>query len=227
MAIYSRLIVHLARIPRSRNATGSVEPFCVRASRIDDACRGSESQKSLCAAWACSKLQRGGFALDHRRSVLSRLDHCYVSAQLGTAKEDVTGMCHSAVLACLHDTKTPGWFASKPIQVLRKTVTRRLVFGLRLLLPFSSSPFVWPPGIHAHDSYPCAAQEHSHEANGSNRRKVPCPRLQGPSPGHLSARPGREERSAFFSSPPCAGYPVRSICSKRRAPPFGPFVLRR
>ena len=197
----------LARVPRSQIATHPFEPSCsgtcgapagVRASRIDDSGR-DPTQQSQCATRACSKLQRGGAALVNRRSVLSRLDDDLLCERATGNGEGRGGRDVSFCAACLPACTTPHlkalrWFASKPIQVLRKTVTRRLVFGLRLLLPFSSSPFVWPPGIHAHDSYPCAAQEHSHEANGSNRREVPCPRLRRPSPGHLYVR-GRVVKS--------------------------------
>jgi hypothetical protein len=53
--------------------------------------------------------------------------------------------------------------------------------------------------IHAHDSYPCAAQEDTHEASGSNHRKSSRP--SSARAYFTRARPAREERSASSSTP--------------------------
>jgi hypothetical protein len=175
-----------------------------------------------------------------RRSVLSRLDY-YVSAQLllllGTARArggergEVAGMCALLTLPACFARLPPrhryGWqIATIPIQVVRKTVTRRLVFGLCAplvaalfvvavwLLPRQASfmPTTRIPVLLRRARMKLAAPivdkclvrdgQHHHPAT------LTC------AAGSL----GREERSALLvSSPPAAGYPARSICTERRA----------
>lgn len=113
--------------------------------------------------------------------------------------------------------------ASKPIQVLRKTVTRRLVFGLctplvaLLVYAVCLAPRQYTPTTRI----PALLK--------SPRMKLTAPIVdkclvrdgEDHHPASLTCAAGslgREERSALlFSSPPAAGYPGRSICIERRA----------
>jgi hypothetical protein len=87
-------------------------------------------------------VQRGGlhfrpwYGPCHRRSALSPSDYYWEQERIGVA-----GMCcyESLYLATARPHSTGPGLASKPALSRNETVTRRLVFGLRLLLPFLSS----------------------------------------------------------------------------------------
>lgn len=142
-----------------------------------------------------------------RRSVLSRLDY-YVSAQLlllplGTARarggegrggRDVCPS-YAACLLCPSASTTPVWLANRNHTDSGGEKDGHAAAGLRPMCASCCRPFrrrrlaASQAGIiHAHDSYPCAAQKDSHEASGTNRRQVPCARRPAPSPGHLDVR---------------------------------------
>ena len=130
--------------------------------------------------------------------------------------------CHAVYL---HDTDLISWqIATIPIQVLRKTVTRRQVFGPYTPLVALLVVAVWLSPRQASfiptTRIPVLLK--------SPRMKLTAPIVdkclmrdgQDHHPATLTCAAGslgREERSALLFSPPAAGYPGRSICIERRA----------
>ena len=147
------------------------------------------------------QLQRGGFRFFPcpssfcsvtARLLCERATTGYAGSGEGEGRSD-RDVSPSTLPTCSSASTTPVVSLANGRQTDSSAEERRSRGGwssacVRLLLPFSSTPFVSFPGIHAHDSYPCAAHKSSHEANGTNRRKVPCPRRPRPSPGHLDVR---------------------------------------
>ena len=134
------------------------------------------------------------------------------------------------LLRCLLARRPPRhrfrWqIADRPIQVLRKTVTRRLVFGLCTPLVALLVVAVWLLPRQASFMPTTRIPVLLRRA----RMKLAAPIVdkclvrdgQDHHPATLTCAAGslgREERSALlFSSPPAAGYPGRSICTERRA----------
>jgi hypothetical protein len=161
----------------------------------------------------------------YRRSALSRSN--YYTTGNGERESRLTGMClYESLCLCHRQTSlTPRarvWLAKQ----LCVEKDGHAAAGLRPT-PLVAFLVIWTADVYAHDSYPCAAQEHSHEASGSNR--LGGGSLFSHTASHSTRPPlrvrGRVVKSGAQRSwsPPCAGYPGRSICSERRAP-FEPFV---
>ena len=144
----------------------------------------------------------------------------------GRGGRDVSPSYATCLLVCLHDTGLVSWqIAAIPIQVLRKTVTRRLVFGLCTPLVALLVVAVWLLPRQASFMPTTRIPVLLRRA----RMKLAAPIVdkclvrdgQDHHPATLTCAAGslgREERSVLlFSSPPAAGYPGRSICTERRA----------
>lgn len=242
LAFPARRLRHIS--PALRPEARACECEAVRASRIQTTLaeirrRRVSAQRGRAASCSCSV---GALAFFPCPS-----SFCSVTARLlceratttttghgegeGRRRGDVAGMCPLLTLPACSARLPPrhryGWqIATIPIQVVRKTVTRRLVFGLCAplvaalfvvavwLLPRQASfmPTTRIPVLLRKTRMKLAAPivdkclvrdgQHHHPAT------LTC------AAGSL----GREERSALLvSSPPAAGYPARSICSERRA----------